>query len=79
MQTGLVHILEAAGAVTRRQQRVGDVSLAVADPTDVVVGIRYVGARRAQPCMLLRVDWLVCHRTSLDIIVLYADLLYWHI
>lgn len=44
LQTGLVHVLEAARAVARRQQRVLGVGLAVADPADVAAALGRVAA-----------------------------------
>lgn len=44
LQTGLVHVLEAARAVARRQQRVLGIGLAVADPADVAAALGRVAA-----------------------------------
>lgn len=45
LQTGLVHIFEAAGAVAGRQQRVLRLALAVTDTADVAAVLRGLTAR----------------------------------
>lgn len=47
LQARLVHVLEAAGAIARRQQRIVQITLAVADATDVAAALRRLAAARA--------------------------------
>lgn len=47
LQARLVHVLEAAGTVAGRQQRIVQIALAVADATDVAAALRRLAAARA--------------------------------